>query len=473
MKEEKKLGVFPLTMLVIGSLIGGGIFNLMKDMSESAALVPMLLAWLITAVGMGSLALCFQNLNDKRPDLSSGIFSYAREGFGDYMGFNSAWGYWLSAWLGNVAYGALLFSALSYFFKIFGNGNNVWFIIGASVALWLVHALILKGVETAAFINTIVTIAKLIPLLIFLLATFLAVKFDLFTLDIFGTGAGFEWQSVFEQVNATMGTAVWVFIGIEGAVVFSDRARNHRDIGRATMYGLLTMIAIYVLISVLSLGVMSRAELAALDTPAMGYVLEHLVGKWGAVLINIGVIIAVSGAWLAWTMFATELPYGAAKAGAFPKFFAKENANGAPVNALLLTNGCIQLFLLTFLFTEDAYNFSFSLASSAILIPYAFTALYQLKYSLAESAETPHRSWNILIGWVSTLYAAYLIYATGFGEFLLTMLAYVPGMFVYQRVRKEQNRPVFVGNEGFAAMVIWVLFFVCIYLILTGKISVF
>lgn len=120
MKEDNKLGLLPLTMLVIGSLIGCGIFDLMQNMSKGAGLIPMLIAWGITAVGMGTFVLCFQNLSQKRPDLTAGIYSYAKEGFGNFMGFNSAWGYWLSAWLGNVAYAALLFSSLGYFFKFFG-----------------------------------------------------------------------------------------------------------------------------------------------------------------------------------------------------------------------------------------------------------------------------------------------------------------------------------------------------------------
>lgn len=470
--EEKKLGLLPLTMLVIGSLVGGGIFNLMKDMGSVASIVPMAIAWVITAIGMGALVLCFQNLTDKRPDLTAGIFSYAKEGFGNFMGFNAAWGYWLSAWLGNVAYGALLFSSLSYFFTIFGDGNNIYSIIGASIVLWGVHLLILRGISTASFINTIVTIAKLIPLIIFIVSIFLAFKLDLFTMDIFGTGGGFELSSVFEQVNSTMGVTVWVFIGIEGAVVFSGRAKNKSDIGKASILGLLSMIAIYILVTVLSLGVMSRPELSELKTPAMGYLLESIVGTWGAILINIGVIISVLGAWLAWTLFAAELPYQAAKEGAFPKIFAKENKNQAPINSLLLTNGCIQLFLITFLFTQQAYEFSFALASSAILIPYLFTALYQWKLSAQEPKSTKGRSFNLFIGILATVYGIYLVYASGVAYLLLTMLLYAPGILVYWKVRKENNKTLFEGYEMISAIIIIILAIVALYLLLTGTITI-
>lgn len=471
--EEKKVGLMSLTMLVIGSLVGGGIFNLMKDMSSAAALVPMLIAWGITALGMGTFVLCFQNLSDKRPDLTAGIFSYAKEGFGNFMGFNSAWGYWLSAWLGNVAYAGLLFSSLSYFFSVFGDGNNIWSIIGASIVLWSVHFLILRGVSTAAFINTLVTIAKLVPLVIFIVAAIVAFKFDIFSIDLFGTtSGGFEFSEIFDQVNATMTTAVWVFIGIEGAVVFSSRAKNREDIGKASVLALLTMVALYVLISVVSLGVMSRAEIIELKTPAMAYVLEKAVGPWGAVLVNGGVVLAVVGAILAWTLFAAELPYQAAKEGAFPKFFAKENKNQAPVNSLLVTNICVQLFLITFLFTKSAYNFGFALASSAILLPYAFTAFYQLKHSLQSPANTPKRGFNIFVGTVASVYSIYLIYAGGWDYLLLTMIAYALGVLVYAKVRKENNQPLFVGTEKIAAAVIFGLAVLCIVLMFTGAIDI-
>ena len=150
MGEDKKLGLFTLTALVVGSMIGGGAFNLASDMAKGAGAGAIIIGWVITGIGMIALGLSFQNLTVKRPDLDGGIFSYAKAGFGNFMGFNSAWGYWLSAWLGNVAYGTLLFSSLGYFFPIFEGGQNVASIIGASVLLWCVHMLILRGVQSAS-----------------------------------------------------------------------------------------------------------------------------------------------------------------------------------------------------------------------------------------------------------------------------------------------------------------------------------
>lgn len=196
--------------------------------------------------------------------------------------FNSAWGYWLSAWLGNVGYATLLMSAVAYFLPIFGNGQNIWSIIAASFILWACHFMILRGVESASFVNTIITIAKLIPIFLFILIVLFAFKMNMFTSGFWYTPSGkFEFANVMSQAKSTMLVTVWVFIGIEGAVVFSGRARKRSDVGKATVLGIITVILIYMLITLLSFGVMSRAGLSHLSQPAMAELLQSLVGKWG------------------------------------------------------------------------------------------------------------------------------------------------------------------------------------------------
>ncbi len=458
-KGGKELGLFSLTSLVIGSVIGSGVFNMMSNMAASAGLMGIILGWVVTAIGMTFLVLTFRNLNKKKPNLDAGIYSYAEAGFGKFMGFSSAWGYWISAWIGNVAYATLAFSSLSYFFSIFGDGQNVASIIGASVVLWAGHVLIMRGVKSASFMNVIVTIAKLAPIAIFILAVFLAFKLDIFTKDIWGTA---DLGSLFDQMKGTMLVTVWSFIGIEGAVIFSGRAKRRSDVARASFLGLYTVIAIYVLVTVLSLGVMTQPELAGLSAPGMASVLEHVVGKWGAVLVNLGVIVSVLGAWLAWTMFAFELPFRAAEKGTFPSVFAKTNKNGTPIVALVVTNVLVQLFLFTFLFSSSAYNLGYSLATSTILVPYVLTALYQLKLSLQEKAGTPGRAFNIFVGAVATIYGAWLIYAAGLTYLLLTAIIYGVGVVVYIIMRvmtgkKPLTIPEFVVAAVFVVGAIYAI----------------
>lgn len=471
---DNKLSKSSLIGLVIGSMIGGGAFNIMSDMGGKAGGLAIIIGWIITAIGMISLAFVFQNLTNERPELDGGIYSYAQAGFGDFVGFISAWGYWFSAFLGNVAYATLLMSAVGNFFPIFKGGNTLPSIIVASLLLWGVHFLILKGVETAAFINSIVTVAKLIPILLVIICMIIAFNFDTFKTGFFGmTSEGvlpFSWASTMSQVKSTMLVTVWVFIGIESAVIFSSRAKNKKDVGSATVIGLISVLIIYFLLTVLAQGVILQNHISQLDSPSMAQVLATIVGGWGSTLVNIGLIISVLGAWLGWTLLAGELPFIVAKDGLFPKWFAKENKNGAPVNALLITNILVQLFLISMLFTQSAYQFAFSLASSAILYPYMFSAFYQVKYTLEHRQQATTKQWTI--GIIASIYAIWLIYAAGINYLLLTMLLYIPALLVYSIVQKN-NQTRLIKSDYILFMIIIVLAVIGLIKLLMGTINVF
>ena len=472
--DTNKLGKTSLIGLVIGSMIGGGAFNIISDMGGQAGGLAIMIGWIITAIGMISLAFVFQNLTNVRPDLEGGIYSYAQAGFGDFIGFSSAWGYWFAAFLGNVAYATLLMSAIGNFFPIFKGGNTLPSIIVASFLLWGVHFLILRGVETAAFINSIVTVAKLIPIFLVIICMIVVFNFDTFKAGFYGMTSGgtgiFSWGDTMSQVKSTMLVTVWVFTGIEGAVVFSGRAKSKKDVGTATVIGLVSVLVIYFLMTVLAQGVIQQNQIADLASPSMAQVLEHIVGHWGSVLVNIGLIISVLGAWLGWTLLAGELPLIVAKDGLFPKWFAKENKNKAPINALLITNILVQIFLISMLFTDSAYQFAFSLASSAILIPYMFSAFYQLKYTIEHKGHATVKQWAI--GIIASIYAIWLVYAAGIDYLLLTMLLYIPGLFVYRFVQRNNHKPLTKGDYILFAVII-ILAIIGIIRLAMGSVSVF
>ncbi|MCH4432758.1 arginine-ornithine antiporter [Staphylococcus haemolyticus] len=472
--DTNKLGKTSLIGLVIGSMIGGGAFNIISDMGGQAGGLAIMIGWIITAIGMISLAFVFQNLTNVRPDLEGGIYSYAQAGFGDFIGFSSAWGYWFAAFLGNVAYATLLMSAIGNFFPIFKGGNTLPSIIVASFLLWGVHFLILRGVETAAFINSIVTVAKLIPIFLVIICMIVVFNFDTFKAGFYGMTSGgtgiFSWGDTMSQVKSTMLVTVWVFTGIEGAVVFSGRAKSKKDVGTATVIGLVSVLVIYFLMTVLAQGVIQQNQIADLASPSMAQVLEHIVGHWGSVLVNIGLIISVLGAWLGWTLLAGELPFIVAKDSLFPKWFAKENKNKAPINALLITNILVQIFLISMLFTDSAYQFAFSLASSAILIPYMFSAFYQLKYTIEHKGHATVKQWAI--GIIASIYAIWLVYAAGIDYLLLTMLLYIPGLFVYRFVQRNNHKPLTKGDYILFAVII-ILAIIGIIRLAMGSVSVF
>jgi arginine:ornithine antiporter/lysine permease len=471
-----KLKLLPLVALVVGSMIGGGVFHLPGDMSRHAAAGAIILGWVITGIGMLMLAFVYQGLAVRKPDLNAGPYAYARAGFGEFIGFNSAWGYWISAFLGNVAYAVAIFSALSYFFPFFGGGNNVWSILGASICLWLIHALVLNGVKEAAFVNIVTTIAKLVPLFLFVLVALVAFHWDKFHFDFWGQGGGGSEAlgSVVDQVRSTMLVTLWVFIGIEGASVYSSRAANRADVGRATLMGFAGALGIYVLVSLLSRGLLTQPELAALKVPSMAGVLDSVVGSWGAILINLGLIVSVGGAFLAWTMLCAEIPYVCGKEGTFPKWFAAENNKGSPANSLWVTNGLIQLFLIVSLWSESAYHFFYFIASVAILPPYVFSGAYALKLALTGETYTAgdkSRNRDMIAGAVATIYGIWLVYAAGLEYLLMCMVLFAPGIVVYLWARNERRARAFTGVEAVIAAGIVILALLAAWLMWTGQIS--
>jgi len=456
-----KLKLGALVALVVGSMIGGGIFSLPQNMAASADVGAVLIGWAITAVGMLTLAFVFQTLANRKPDLDGGVYAYAKAGFGDYMGFSSAWGYWISAWLGNVGYFVLLFSTLGYFFPIFGEGNTVAAVIGASLLLWAVHFLVLRGIKEAAFINLVTTVAKVVPLLLFVLIAIFAFKLDISTADIWGVKNP-DLGSVMNQVRKMMLVTVWVFIGIEGASIFSARAEKRSDVGKATVIGFITVLLFLVLVNVLSLGIMTQPELAKLQNPSMAAVLEHVVGHWGAVLISVGLIISLLGALLSWVLLCAEIMFAAAKDHTMPEFLRKENANHVPVNALWLTNAMVQLFLIITLFSASTYLSLIYLATSMILVPYLWSAAYALLLAVrGESYENDsgERSKDLLIGAIAVIYAVWLVYAGGTKYLLLSALLYAPGVILFAKAKRELGKPIFTNVEKliFAAVIVGAL----------------
>ncbi|AUH49760.1 arginine-ornithine antiporter [Chromobacterium sp. ATCC 53434] len=463
-----KLGA--LTALVVGSMIGGGIFSLPQNMAAGASAGAILIGWAITFVGMLALAFVFQMLASRKPEVSGGVYGYARAGFGDYMGFNSAWGYWISAWIGNVSYFVVMFSALAFWVPAFGDGNTPIAIACASVLLWSLHFLVLRGVHGAAFINTITTVAKLVPLALFIGLIVFAFKVDTFSLDFWGNA---KLGSVVDQVKSTMLVTVWVFIGIEGASMFSGRAESMRDVGKATVIGFLLTIALLVAVSVLSLGVMSQAELAALKNPSTAYVLQKAFGPVGANLMNAGLVISVGGALLAWTLLAAEAPYLAGKDGVMPKVFGTVNANDTPAASLWLTNGLIQLFLLITLKSSAGYLALLSLATSMILIPYLLCAGYSwLVASRGEGyAAGESRAKEFWTAVLATVYGGWLIYAAGPKYLFLSMVLYAPGLLFYLWAKKEQGQKPFNLIEAVLAAIVVVLALIAVYMLSAGQIG--
>lgn len=430
---EKKLGLSALTALVLSSMLGAGVFSLPQNMAAVASPSALLIGWAITGVGILFLAFAMLLLTRIRPDLDGGIFTYAREGFGELIGFCSAWGYWLCAVIANVSYLVIVFSALSFFtdtpeLSLFGDGNTWQSIVGASVLLWVVHFLVLRGVQTAAGINLVATLAKLLPLGAFVALAALAFQLDTFRLDFSGLALGVP---VWEQVKNTMLITLWVFIGVEGAVVVSARARHKRDVGRATLLAVLSALAVYLLVTLLSLGVVPRSELAEMRNPSMAGLMVRLMGSWGEIVIAAGLIVSVCGAYLSWTIMAAEVPFLAATHKAFPRLFARQNSNNAPSASLWLTNISVQVSLVLIWLTGSDYGTLLTIASEMILVPYLLVGAFLLKIA----TRPLHKA--VAIG--ACIYGIWLLYASGPVHLLLSVVLYAPGLLVFLYARRTHQ----------------------------------
>ena len=430
---EKKLGLSALTALVLSSMLGAGVFSLPQNMAAVASPSALLIGWAITGVGILFLAFAMLLLTRIRPDLDGGIFTYAREGFGELIGFCSAWGYWLCAVIANVSYLVIVFSALSFFtdtpeLRLFGDGNTWQSIVGASVLLWVVHFLVLRGVQTAAGINLVATLAKLLPLGAFVALAALAFQLDTFRLDFSGLALGVP---VWEQVKNTMLITLWVFIGVEGAVVVSARARHKRDVGRATLLAVLSALAVYLLVTLLSLGVVPRSELAEMRNPSMAGLMVRLMGSWGEIVIAAGLIVSVCGAYLSWTIMAAEVPFLAATHKAFPRLFARQNSNNAPSSSLWLTNISVQVSLVLIWLTGSDYGTLLTIASEMILVPYLLVGAFLLKIAT--------RPLHKAVGIGACIYGLWLLYASGPVHLLLSVVLYAPGLLVFLYARRTHQ----------------------------------
>ena len=466
-----RLGVFGLAGIVVSSMIGGGIFSLPQNMAASASVGGVFLAWLITGLGMWFIANTFRILANLKPQLTSGIYMYARSGFGPYMGFNIGWSYWLCQICGNVGYAVITMDALNYFFPgVFTGGNNLPSIIGGSILIWGFNYLVLRGVQQATKINLIATIAKIIPLILFCIILIFVFHIDKFDFDFWGELSRGKLGDIGTQIKNSMLVTLWAFIGIEGAVVLSGRAKSQNDVGKATVMGFLGCLAIYVLLSILPFGFMTQARLATIANPSTAGVLKAVVGPWGAWLMNIGLLIAVLASWLSWTMIVAQMPQSMAQNGTFPAKFAEENNKGAPSFSLWVTSGLMQLAMLLVYFSNNAWNTMLSITGVMVLPAYLFSCLYLWKICEDENINGISRWGTRLTGILGCVYAIWLIYAAGLNYLLMAIVFIAAGLPIYLLAQGKNNHMSFTEKVLASTLVIVALF--AIYAFTRGIIKV-
>ncbi|TCP54517.1 lysine:proton symporter (APA family) [Tumebacillus sp. BK434] len=465
--SQKNLGFWVLTALVIGNMVGSGIFMLPHNLALEASPAAVLSAWVITGAGVLLTALVFGNLSLRKPELNGGPQMYARAMFragtgrSRLSGYIVAWGYWLANATGNVAIITTFASYLSTFFPVMTSqaelfqigsyavkaGNLITFLV-CTAMLWLIHTLVLRGVEGAGKVNFVATAAKVLGFLFFIIAALFAFqKANILPLVQPRIDEGTQQAvSLFGQINGAAISTLWAFVGVESAVVFSSRARKQSDVKKATITGLVIALVIYMGITVLTMGALTQDRLTATEKPLVD-ALVSVVGTPGSSLMAILGLISLSGSMIGWIMLSSEVPFQAAKQGLFPRFFLKENQKGAPVNALIVSNLLSQVFIFSTISESvaGAFGFVITVATLSYLVPYMIASLYQLKLTLTgESYEgaSQSRTADFLIAFFATVYSAWVIYAgtSDMKTFLLGVGMLLTGLIFYPFVKKSTSR---------------------------------
>jgi arginine:ornithine antiporter/lysine permease len=443
-------------------------------MAATAGLGAVVIAWAITLFGMFFLSNSFRTLADQRPDLSAGIYTYAREGFGKFAGFQMAWGYWLSAAIGNVAFAVLVMQTLGYFFPVF-NGKNWESIVGGSLLIWTMHFIVLSGVKRTAILNTVASVVNIVTITAAIVVMSFMLKTDNLSFDFWGQSQGLG--GLLPQVKSTMLITLWVFIGIEGAVVVSDRARDKRQVGTATFIGLAVCTTLYFLLSGLPFGVMHQKELAGLTNPSAAYVIQALLGHWGATAVVVALLFSVLSCWLAWTILVAELPFFGARDKVFPAFLSHENSHHAAAPSLWVSALVMQALMFVVLFANDAWTWLISVCGVMILPPYLASTLFLCQVALGRRfKDNPGegRKASLLTGIVGSLYAVWLLYAAGPQYLLMSTIFFVLGVPVFYWAQREQapNGKAFSPPEIAAVAVLSLAAVLSAYLFAKGIVTI-
>lgn len=484
---DHKVRVWTLVSLIIGSTIGTGIFALPQNAGSVAGPGAMLIGWCIAGVGMLSIAFVFQILAVRKPYLDSGVYSYVRAGLGDFVGFASAWGYWLGSVIAQVGYATLFFSTLGHYVPLFSADNRWTSAIAVSLLTWLIFLGLTRGIRQAALMNVVTTVAKLLPILVFVvLVAFLGFSWDRLTLDLWAEDGGVG--SVMDQIKGMMLFTVWAFIGVEGASVYSKQARTRNDVGRATVIGFTAVLALLVTVATLSYGVLSREELAALPDNAMAGVLEAVVGPWGGALISFGLCLSVLGAYVSWQMLCAEPIALMAYDGLLPKRLGKANSAGAPIYAQLVSTIVIQLSVIVFFVNETTYVSMVQLATMMYLLPYIFSAFYLVLLATRGRGVThPHagerfddsgpeisgrdNTRHLVVGAIATVYSLWLFYAADPTYLLFGALLVIPGFVPYIWTRVRAGERIFNTFEWVIVVLIIVGAITAVYGLSVGSLT--
>lgn len=431
MRTSTKLGTPTATALVVGNMIGSGIFLLPASLAAFGGIS--IAAWVFTAAGSFLLAMVFANLGRAYPR-TGGPYEYTRRGFGDFVGFQTAWGYWIAAWVGNAAIAVAFVGYLGHFFDVFGNdGSKVWQAVTAGGAIWLLTWVNSRGIKQAGLVQSATTVLKLLPLAAIALV-------GLFWFDS-GTFPGFN-TSGDSTIGALTGAAtltLWAFIGLESATVpAEDVADARRTIPRATLWGTGVTALVYILGTVAVMGVIPAETLANETAPFAAAATAMWGSFWGDV-VAVGAIAATFGCLNGWILIQGQVPFAAARDRLFPAKFAEKNRYGTPAFGLAVSSVLITLLMLTNYNASLVTRFTdmILLATLATLIPYAYTAGADLVLLVTDRGafDAKRIAVDVTVALTAFAYAVWTIVGAGYQAVAWGIVLLLAGIPVYGWIR--------------------------------------
>ena len=404
-------------------MIGSGIFLLPASLAFYGSIS--LFGWIISACGALLIARVFATLSKHIPK-RGGPYVYAKEGFGDFVGFLVAWGYWISILTTNAAITVAMLGYLTVFFPIIGTSPSIAIIIGLS-AIWGLSWINSRGIKTAGQIQVITTILKVAPLLVIAVFGIFYIDWTNFSpLNVSG-------ESDLKAIIATTTLTLFAFLGIEsGSIPADDIEDPAKTIGKATMRGTYIAILVYVLGSMVVMGVIPSSILQYSDAPFADVAMQ-MWGPWAKYLVAAGAVIATFGALNGWILMQGQIPMAAARDKMFYAPFAEENRMGSPAIGIAISSVIVSaIMLLNFNkgFVK-AFEFMILLSTLTCLVPYLFSTATHMLFSLQKRISS-----NWLIGLVAFLFSCGAIIGSGSDVVFWGFMCLIAGIPVYVWIRK-------------------------------------
>lgn len=417
--ERNKLGLWSSTSLVVGNMIGAGVFLMPAALASYGSIS--LLGWIFSAIGSFFLARVFSNLSKLLPHTTGGPYAYTRTGLGDFAGFLVAWGYWIAVACANAAITISLVSALSTFFPGLA-GNAVSSVLTGLTAIWLLTWINSRGVIVSGKLQLITTGLKLIPLLVIAIGGLFFIKLSNFL--PFNSSGG----SILAAINATATFTMFAFVGIESASIPAGNIANpEKTIPRATVLGLSIATMVYVLGSVSVMGILSVGQLKNSVTP-FADAATVMFGTTAKYWVSAGIAIAAFGALNGWILIQGQVPYAIAKDRLFPAIFAKENKKKVPYIGIILNSVMVSVFMMMN-YTKglvEQFRFLLLLSVLTVFIPYLFSTASYILVRIQQKHLHPHKwTQSIILALLAFCYSLWAIAGSGektvFYGFMLLM----------------------------------------------------